>query len=36
MLRAAFPDDGRRMRAWLRWPAGTIGCLSFWIIRQPQ
>jgi transcriptional regulator with XRE-family HTH domain len=33
MLRAAFPDDGRRMRAWLRRPAGTIRCLSFWIIR---
>jgi transcriptional regulator with XRE-family HTH domain len=36
MLRAAFPDDGRNMRRWLRHPEGTIRCLSFWTIRQPQ
>ena len=30
MLRAAFPDDGRRMRAWLRDPADSVAALSFW------
>jgi transcriptional regulator with XRE-family HTH domain len=30
LLRAAFPTDGRTMRAWLRQPQGTIGALSFW------
>ena len=27
MLRAAFPDDGRNMRRWLRHPGGAIRCL---------
>lgn len=36
MLRSAFPEDGRRMRAWLRRPAAPVRCLSFWTIRQPQ
>jgi hypothetical protein len=29
VLRNAFPDDGRRMRGWLRRPAGTVAALSF-------
>jgi transcriptional regulator with XRE-family HTH domain len=29
VLRAAFPDDGRRVGPWLRQPAGTIAALSF-------
>jgi transcriptional regulator with XRE-family HTH domain len=29
VLRSAFPDDGRRMRAWLRRPAGAVAALSF-------
>jgi transcriptional regulator with XRE-family HTH domain len=29
VLRAAFPDDGRRMRAWLRRPAGAVSALAF-------
>ena len=29
-LRAAFPADGRRMRAWLRRPEGRVRALSFW------
>jgi len=29
-LRSAFPDDGRRVRAWLRRPHGEISALSFW------
>ena len=29
MLRNAFPDDGRRVRAWLRKPTGAISALSF-------
>ena len=28
MLRAAFPDDGHRMRAWLRRPGGAVAALS--------
>jgi transcriptional regulator with XRE-family HTH domain len=36
MLRSAFPDDGRRMRAWLRRPVGSVRCLSFWTNRHPQ
>jgi len=30
MLRAAFPADGRSMRAWLRDPAVSIAALSTW------
>jgi len=29
-LRTAFPHDGRRMRAWLRDPAGSVAGLSLW------
>jgi transcriptional regulator with XRE-family HTH domain len=29
MLRAAFPDDGRQMRSWLRKPIGVLRVLSF-------
>lgn len=29
MLRAAFPDDGRRIAPWLRKPAGPVAALSF-------
>ncbi|CAN5826325.1 hypothetical protein BH24CHL6_BH24CHL6_00280 [soil metagenome] len=29
-LRSAFPADGRRMRSWLRQPAGRTRSLSFW------
>lgn len=29
VLRNAFPVDGRRMRGWLRHPAGTVAALSF-------
>ena len=29
VLRRAFPDDGRRIRGWLRKPAGRIAALSF-------
>jgi hypothetical protein len=36
MLRSAFPDDGRRMRAWLRRPVRPVRCLSSWTIRQPR
>ena len=30
MLRAAFSDDGRAMRGWLRDPVRAVGALSFW------
>ena len=30
MLRAALPDDGRRMRGWLAHPAGSHSALSTW------
>jgi hypothetical protein len=30
MLRAAYPLDGRSIGRWLRAPAGSIACLSFW------
>jgi transcriptional regulator with XRE-family HTH domain len=30
LLRASFPDDGRRMREWLRRPGQSIRALSFW------
>ena len=29
VLRNAFPEDGRRMRGWLRRPFGTVAALSF-------
>lgn len=29
-LRAVYPADGRSINAWLREPAGSIACLSFW------
>lgn len=29
-LRAAYPDDGRRMRSWLRDPQGEISAMSVW------
>jgi len=29
VLRTAFPDDGRRVRAWLRQPVGELAALSF-------
>jgi transcriptional regulator with XRE-family HTH domain len=29
-LRAAYPDDGRRMRAWLAQPEGSVAALSTW------
>jgi transcriptional regulator with XRE-family HTH domain len=33
-LRAFLPDDGRRLRAWLRDPQGTLGALAF--LPDPQ
>lgn len=30
MLRAAFPQDGRVMRGWLRVPSGSVSALSMW------
>jgi transcriptional regulator with XRE-family HTH domain len=30
MLRAAFPMDGRGIRAWLRHPVAAVAALSFW------
>jgi transcriptional regulator with XRE-family HTH domain len=35
-LRSAFPSDGRRMRAWLRTPAGAVRALSFWSDSNPR
>ena len=32
VLRAAFPDDGRRMRGWLHEPAGSVSVLSTWSV----
>jgi hypothetical protein len=29
LLRSAFPDDGRSVRAWLREPSWPLSCLSF-------
>jgi transcriptional regulator with XRE-family HTH domain len=34
VLRAAFPADGRRMRAWLRSPEGRVAALGFLSDRQ--
>ena len=36
MLRAAFPDDGRAIRRWLRDPVTTVSGLSFWSVRSGQ
>ena len=36
MLRAAFPDDGRAIRRWLRDPVTTVSGLSFWSVRSRQ
>lgn len=30
VLRAAFPDEGRRARSWLRKPEGRLAALSYW------
>jgi transcriptional regulator with XRE-family HTH domain len=30
MVRAALPDDGRAIKAWLREPAGSVAALSTW------
>ena len=34
-LRAAYPADGRRIRAWLRQPAGPVMVLSMWSDMTP-
>lgn len=34
MLRAAFPSDGRTVRAWLRHPGGPIAALGFLTFEQ--
>ena len=34
LLRAAHPADGRRMRAWLRDPAGPMSALSLWPVSS--
>lgn len=35
MLRAAYPTDGRRMRAWLRAPSEPVRVLSMWSFVTP-
>jgi transcriptional regulator with XRE-family HTH domain len=37
VLRAAFPTDGRAVRAWLRDPVGEVGAVSIWssLARRP-
>jgi hypothetical protein len=30
MLRVAFPEDGRRVRGWLRRPVGSVAAMSMW------
>lgn len=35
VLRAAYPDDGHAMRAWLPAPAGTVSALSTWSLATP-
>ena len=35
MLRAAYPDDGRSMRTWLRAPRRAVAALSFWTDMHP-
>jgi transcriptional regulator with XRE-family HTH domain len=34
MLRAALPNDGHAVRAWLRHPVGTVAALSMWTIAR--
>jgi transcriptional regulator with XRE-family HTH domain len=36
VLRAAFPDDGRAVRRWLREPRGRLAALSFATFEHPQ
>jgi transcriptional regulator with XRE-family HTH domain len=36
MLRAAFPQDGRTMRAWLRNPSGSVSAMSMWTTATPR
>jgi len=36
LLRAALPDDGRRVRAWLRAPVGSIRGLTFLSTSHPR
>lgn len=36
VLRAAFPDDGGQVRAWLRDPVGSITSLSMWTDRAAR
>jgi hypothetical protein len=35
LLHAAFPDDGRVMRAWVRDPRGPVSALSTWSDATP-
>lgn len=35
MLRAALPDDGRKVIRWLRDPVGSVAGLSFWTDSHP-
>ena len=35
MLRAAYPDDGRSMKTWLRDPMRAVAALSFWTDMHP-
>jgi transcriptional regulator with XRE-family HTH domain len=34
MLRAAYPDDGRAVRRWLRDPSRALAALSFWTVMH--
>ena len=36
MLRAAFPQDGTAMRAWLRHPGSAVQALSMWTNGNPR
>jgi transcriptional regulator with XRE-family HTH domain len=36
ILRAAFPEDGRAIDAWLRRPTGRVSALSMWRNRHPR
>lgn len=35
VLRSVLPDDGRRVRGWLRGPVGQLHALSFWPDAHP-